>query len=304
MWDPSTIEVTASDLMSMPAPGADVSTRGVLMLYNGDDAGRRFTLEPGAHVIGRSAAAGLVIDDGSISRRHALLQVSSAGAVLHDLGSANGSWVNDQRVTSPQTLADGDRLKLGRMRLRYLVEAHPDAQVHDRIWRLATTDAATGIWNRRHWMDALQQAVRLAARGGPAPAVVFIDLDHFKRVNDRWGHAAGDAVLREATERWRAELGPGEALGRLGGEEFGVLLPATDAPGARRCAERLREALAQWPMSLPAADGAAPVRHVQTASLGVVCWDAALVDGDAMLQLADQRLYAAKRGGRNRVVDA
>ncbi|MEK8052157.1 GGDEF domain-containing protein [Ideonella sp. DXS22W] len=304
MWDPSTIEVTASDLMSMPAASPGAATRGVLVLYSGDDAGRRFTLEPGAHVVGRSAAAGLMIDDASISRRHALLQVSQGGTVLHDLGSANGSWVNEQRVTAPRPLVDGDRLKLGRARLRFLVEANPDAQVHDRIWRLATTDAATGIWNRRHWMDALQQAVRLAARGGPLPAVVCIDLDHFKRVNDRWGHAAGDAVLREAVARWRAELGPGEALGRLGGEEFAVLLPAADATQARCRAERLREALAQWPMSVTAAPGAEPVRHVQTASLGVACWDAALVDADAMLQLADQRLYAAKHGGRNRVVDA
>ncbi|MBP6899385.1 MAG: GGDEF domain-containing protein [Burkholderiaceae bacterium] len=302
-WDSSTIEVSSTDLMTLPALEPQAPRRGCLVLYSGDQIGKRFVLEPGTQILGRAADAGVLLDDPSLSRRHAQLQVGADGVVLVDLDSANGSWVNDRRITAPQRLADGDRLRLGKVRLRYLVQDNPEARVQDQLWRLATVDAATGAWNRRHWLDALQQAVRVAQRGGPAPAVICVDLDHFKRVNDTWGHAAGDEVLQQAVARLQAQLRPGEPLGRLGGEEFAVLLPAASRADALALAERLRAALAGAPMRLsPAAPGQPAVQHLQTASLGVAHWSAAVPDAARLLDAADQRLYEAKRSGRDRVV--
>ena len=163
--------------------------------------------------------------------------------------------------------------------------------------RLATTDPLTGIVNRRRFMDLASREVLRSKRSSAAISVILLDIDHLRQVNDQYGQATGDAVLLEVVNRIGLGLRTLDVLGRLGGEEFALLLPDAHLEGAGVVAERLRDSIAATPMY--AGDG----RMTVTASLGVAALssDETL---DGLLHRADEALSAAKRDGRNRVVVA
>lgn len=172
-------------------------------------------------------------------------------------------------------------------------------RMNDELLLLATTDFLTGLPNRREFMARLEdEQARLqrdvGVRGGRA-AVLMLDIDHFKRVNDEYGHAAGDAVLRHMAAQMRDCQRKIDILGRVGGEEFAVLLPGADVAAALAFAERLLQRIGSTPLAI---DG-----HVLavTVSIGIATMHARDQGGDAALIRADKALYRAKRGGRNRV---
>ncbi|WP_342113392.1 GGDEF domain-containing protein [Pseudoduganella sp. OTU4001] len=174
------------------------------------------------------------------------------------------------------------------------LEARVEMRTAD-LAKLAMIDPLTGAGNRRHFEERAATEIREVQRAQTALGVVAFDIDHFKQVNDREGHAAGDQVLRSVVERVQSTLRPCDFLARIGGEEFVVLLPGEDSAGAAVVAERLREALAASPVM--AGGVAIPV----TASFGV-----AQLEGELSLELplrrADSALYLAKAQGRNRVM--
>ena len=161
--------------------------------------------------------------------------------------------------------------------------------------RIATTDALTGLPNRRAFWAALQLEIARAWRSGAPLSLAILDIDHFKRVNDRHGHPAGDAVLAAAAAKMRAAVRAGDVVGRIGGEEFAILMPATAVEGAVLVCERLRAAVEARPV-----DVAGNIGVQVTVSTGV----ALLADGercDSIVMRADKALYEAKTGGRNQV---
>ncbi|MBI3285816.1 MAG: GGDEF domain-containing protein [Burkholderiales bacterium] len=165
------------------------------------------------------------------------------------------------------------------------------------IEALANRDALTGCFNRRYFMEQATRLLKQGQRSGLPTSLLMLDIDHFKSVNDRYGHAAGDLALRAVAQRLGATLRETDLAARIGGEEFVVLLPDTAREPALTAAERLRLAIQDAGVSVPGLPE--PLRV--SASLGVAL---TLADGDtldALLERADQALYAAKRGGRNRV---
>ena len=162
--------------------------------------------------------------------------------------------------------------------------------------RLAQSDPLTGIRNRRAFFEAAEAAFAAARGADEALALLILDIDHFKAINDRYGHPAGDVVIRTITERCAAALGTGEVFARIGGEEFAVLLPTTGPEGARATAERLLDAVAGAPIT--AHGGPIPARI----SIGATARGAADESFIAMMARADGALYEAKNGGRGRVV--
>ncbi len=171
-------------------------------------------------------------------------------------------------------------------------------RMHDELRVLATTDFLTGLPNRREFMNRLaEEQERLQRDIGACTAVLLLDLDHFKRINDEYGHAAGDAVLRQLSELMRQDQRKIDMRGRIGGEEFAILLPGATLGKAAVFADRLRQRIADTPMCL----GDGP-RLTVTVSIGIAVMGGRQPNGDAALVRADQALYTAKRGGRNRVV--
>jgi diguanylate cyclase (GGDEF)-like protein len=161
--------------------------------------------------------------------------------------------------------------------------------------RLATTDSLTGVANRRHFIEQLEMELAHVIRFGRPAAFLMVDIDHFKSVNDTYGHATGDAVLRHFTELAKQRLRRVDLLGRLGGEEFGILLPGTDSTGAVLFAERFRRYVADT----PAQSGDGPIPF--TISIGIAMFNSRDVAADSIMARADMALYRAKAHGRNRV---
>jgi diguanylate cyclase (GGDEF)-like protein len=151
----------------------------------------------------------------------------------------------------------------------------------------ARLDSLTGLVNRREWTPSLDRELKRARRSHEPLSLVLLDIDHFKKYNDRHGHPAGDRLLVDASAAWAEQLREVDMLARLGGEEFAALLPGCDVDGAMRVAERLR----------------AVMPHGQSCSLGVCVWDES-ASADEFYAAADRALYRAKEGGRNRVVSS
>jgi diguanylate cyclase (GGDEF)-like protein len=243
--------------------------------------------------LGRDPTCTVRLPAEDVSRRHARITADAEGHLLVDLASTNGTWVNGRRV-DVHRLRAGDRVRLGLFVARYVAAGDPLGNELAELARASRRDALTGLPNRRAFDEELAREVARAARAGAPLAVVVLDVDRFKGVNDTRGHAAGDAVLREIAARAAAAVRAGDFVARIGGEEFALLLHGTDLPGALDLAERVRVAV-----------GAAPFQTgsgqlTVTASLG--CAVLGPEDtAEALVGRADARLYDAKRGGRDRV---
>ena len=168
----------------------------------------------------------------------------------------------------------------------------------NRLHSLAHTDAITGMGNRHAFNERLAAEIERARALGRRVALVYIDLDNFKTLNDTFGHAAGDAALKHVAEVMRRARRRADLAARYGGEEFGAILPGADQQGALQLAERLRRALEK---SHVVAEGA---RLSVTANFGLAVWPGDGADARALIAAADRALYAAKAAGRNRVVAA
>jgi len=173
-----------------------------------------------------------------------------------------------------------------------------NARLFDEVQRYATLDGLTGTFNRRHFMERAQQAYDNSRRFGHPLTAMMLDVDHFKRINDRHGHHVGDQVLRVLADRCRSALRSVDLLGRYGGEEFAILLPgASEKSAATVLAERIRRRVAEEPIDTD--DG--PVRV--TISIGVATIDQQMRSPEDLFKRADAALYEAKQAGRNRVVE-
>lgn len=165
--------------------------------------------------------------------------------------------------------------------------------------RIAGRDQLTGVLTRRGFVEGANQEIERFRRYGRPASLAMVDIDHFKSINDTYGHPAGDTVLRQVAAVLEAAKRPNDVLGRLGGEEFAMLMPETSAEAALAAADRFREAIAS-----AAIEPSAGVHLVVTASFGVATLDATIGDAESWFAAADAPLYAAKRGGRNRCVAA
>tara|TARA_B100000029_G_scaffold493706_1_gene556529 strand:+ start:452 stop:1408 length:957 start_codon:yes stop_codon:yes gene_type:complete len=267
-----------------------------LVLLMGPDIGKRFPLGEGKHLVGRDSEALISLREASVSRHHAEVVVDDSQVVVRDMGSTNGTYVNDGLVTS-STVSDGDIVKFGRVIFKFLCGSNIENAYHQEIYRLTTTDPMTQLFNRRYLMETLVREISRARRYHHELSFAMVDLDHFKHVNDTYGHLAGDHVLKMVGRSLQRSLRRPDILARYGGEEFGVIFPETGLEAVIEVSERLRESVAKRAYTF---DGfPIPI----TISMGVAALspdDSA--DGIDLIQRADERLMAAKSGGRNKVV--
>ncbi len=264
------------------------------MVIIGEQIGKRLTLDTREVTIGRSSAADLQLDLDCVSRNHAVVTRTARGWAVRDLGSTNGTLVNDQPIRE-RLLEDGDRIRIGRAMLKFLSGSNVEAQYHEEIYRLMTLDGLTQVYNKRYFSDALEHEFARSRRYRHPFSLVLFDIDHFKKVNDSYGHLAGDEVLRHVVGSIKIKVRANDLVARTGGEEFAVILPETDVQGALALAEKLRRAVENERI---VHEGTA---IAVTISLGVACFDEELKSAEALVRRADQKLYEAKHGGRNRV---
>jgi diguanylate cyclase (GGDEF)-like protein/PAS domain S-box-containing protein len=216
-------------------------------------------------------------------------------SVLRDENECVRGYAVVTRDTSEQKQAE-EELRERNVRLEHL--SRQLRLANSELQRLARTDPLTGLLNRRAWEDEAEREHRRAERSSLGYSVIAVDLDHFKLLNDTFGHQAGDECLRRVAQALAAGCRTSDRVGRLGGEEFAVLTPETSAIQAQELAERLREAVA----GLGIANPQSSVAPIVTASFGVAVSSAATFE--EALRAADKALYEAKRTGRNRVCSA
>lgn len=275
------------------SPRPEAVSEACLVVIYGPDMGRRIPLGFGAFEIGRSSKNDLPLDQDSVSRHHARITRSREGWSVRDLGSTNGTYVNDAAVEE-RALADGDRIKVGRSILKFMAGGNIEASYHEEIYRLMTVDGLTQLFNRRYFDEALERELGRAKRYQRPLSLVLFDLDHFKKKNDEFGHVAGDALLRQLAQAVVPKLRKEDILARVGGEEFAGVLPEVDLEGAKQTGEKIRRIVAETAFEFDR------VRIPCTVSVGCAVADAA-TDPKALYGRADEALYRAKQGGRDRV---
>ncbi|MFO0920906.1 MAG: GGDEF domain-containing protein [Pirellulales bacterium] len=246
--------------------------------------------------IGRDPQNDLPLTDGSVSRYHAELLRSEHGFCVRDLGSTNGTFVNDQRI-SHCNLEGGEILRIGSFLFKYLTANAIEAQYHATVYDAMTRDGLTGAFNKRYLMESLQREISRSRRCNLPLSVLIMDIDHFKKINDTYGHLVGDETLREFSQRIASTQRCDDLFCRYGGEEFVMILGGTTLEEAVAFAERCRTIVASSPF--PCSCGDVPV----TVSIGAATFtpDTPSSQASDLLQQADQCLYEAKQSGRNRV---
>jgi two-component system cell cycle response regulator len=278
-----------------PATGA---SQPYLIVLTGKSLGQTFRVEQGEAVVGRSVRADVFINDDGISRSHAKIRSEENGRVmLVDLASTNGTFVEGERLREPRSLKDGDRIRIGSNTvMKFSFQSEVEEQFQRQLYESATRDPLTNMHNKRVFDDQLSQCHSLAVRKEAPLTVLALDLDHFKKVNDTYGHPAGDKVLGRVARLLIQSVRNEDTACRVGGEEFAILLRDTGLESAAILAERLRAGIEA--LEIEVGDTTLKV----TASIGLAALDKSKHERpEALADEADQRLYRAKREGRNRV---
>lgn len=278
-----------------------------LVQYSGEQIGKRFSVESNVCIAGRSPQAAIFIDEPSVSRKHAKIFAYQDKVTIEDLGSSNGTFVNDQQVTDKVTIQSGDMIRLGTVMLKFFSSSDMDNMVHDKIYRKVTIDAGTGVFNKRYLQDTLKSEFKVSRAYNQDVAIIYYDLDFFKKVNDTYGHEAGDYILKESAQLVRKLIRKQDVLCRLGGEEFVIILPSTGGSTAAELAERIRKNIEEYVFKVEHTDAHGKKQitsHTQTLSLGVASIEPEMKEVKQLLQVADERLYRSKQTGRNKVTAA
>ena len=284
---------TVADAASISAPRRR-SDKSYLVMIHGEYLGRRFEIEGQPLLIGRGADSSVQLQDDCVSRQHCRIVPGKDGVVLIDLDSTNGTYVNGTAV-SARPLRDDDRVQVGRSIFKFLTGDNIEHAYHEEIYRLKTTDALTGAHNKRTFDEELRREVFRFLRYHRPLSLVLLDIDYFKRVNDEYGHLAGDHVLFELADIIRGASRSEDVFCRYGGEEFSLLMPETERAEALERAEIVRRAVADHTFVFD--DTEIPV----TISAGVAEAWTGLKEPDEFVAAADRQLYKAKENGRNRV---
>ena len=290
----ATINHSASQA-SGAAPTSD-SSGCLVRIYPSEGAGGMWCLDADEYTIGRVAECDIQLDDASVSRCHAKINKTSAGFHLSDVGSTNGTWVNEQRIDE-QLLGAGDRIRVGNQIVKFLSSDDIEVQFHETIYKMTTTDGLTGAYNRQYMNETLEREIARSLRRNSPLSFLLIDIDFFKKINDTFGHLAGDQVLQEFSRRIRTSIEADDVFARYGGEEFALVLADQSSHDAQVKAEQIRTLIETTPFATDSLQ--IPV----TCSIGVASLsdqnDEATASG--LIDSADQNLYRAKREGRNRV---
>jgi two-component system cell cycle response regulator len=284
-----TVVTSISRITERPA-----GNEACLVVIYGADLGKKYNLNASSMVIGRSSKCDIQIDQESISRNHSKIVNTGKSILVRDLGSTNGTYVNDEPVDE-YVLRDGDLLKIGRTIFKFLTGGNIENAYHEEIYRLTTIDGLTQIYNKRYFVDTLEREVARAHRYRRALSLVMFDIDHFKKVNDGYGHLAGDYVLKHLAQTVRAKIRREDCFARYGGEEFAIVLPEIDAANCLPFAEKIRQIVERTEFKFE------NVRIPVTISMGIATVEGEIVDAQTLIKRADERLYEAKASGRNRV---
>ena len=292
-WDEDTNATDVEEIKRQISEGS--TRRACITVLTGSAAGQLFKVKKGALVLGRAPNAGIRLDDDGISRNHARLRLETSNAWIEDIQSRNGTFVNGERIAVAVQLNDGDKIQIGRGTvLRYGFQDALDESFHENLVSSALRDGLTKLFNKRYLMDRLDSELKFAQRHETALSLLLLDIDHFKKVNDTYGHLAGDAVLANLSQVLLRAVRNEDVVARFGGEEFAIILRAIGVEPGLQMAERLRRLVEQTAATFGE-------HHLKaTVSIGVAGFPSTAANTpEELIEAADQALYRAKHAGRN-----
>jgi len=271
----------------------------VLLVLTGPEQGSVFTLLPPSASIGRDEGSAVQLSDDSVSGVHARITLGTQGPWIEDLGSRNGTFVNDERVGTPRALFDGDHLRFGSDTVvRFWMMDDLEQHALTTLFTLTLRDPLTRLYNRRYFNERLSSEFHFARRHRTELAVFLIDIDHFKAINDAHGHQMGDSVLRLVAGSIERVMRPEDVVARFGGDEFTIIARATSERNAEIFAERICHRIEELSVELP--EGS--LRLTVSAGVARMTFDSAIIEPATLVSAADDALYRAKAAGRNQAV--
>jgi two-component system cell cycle response regulator len=279
--------------------------RPTLVFLNGDSMSMSVPLEREEVILGRALGADVRLNDFKVSRQHASItstyeaENGETKYLLTDLDSKNGTFINGEKI-SREWLRSGDKIGVGQHVLRFELLDEIDREYHRQIRRLVTHDDLTGLHSSRSFFSELRrETARSSAEKRPF-CVLMLDVDHFKNVNDTYGHLTGSHTLEEIGGCITKNLRTGDVAARFGGEEFAAFLLEAELSQGLIGAERIRQSIEEANFSV-VRQGKKTDTHQVTISIGVASFPGDSKDPIELVEMADSALYRAKRSGRNRV---
>lgn len=271
--------------------------RQLLVLIRGDRLGTKIDLSHSGRIsltIGRGEEAEFTINDDAVSRVHCQLKKTDEGWLLIDLNSTNGTFLSMNRVITPYELNDGDCFKLGQTIFKFISTNEVEASYYEEIYQLAVCDGLTQVPNRRVFDEAIEKEFARAARHKRHLSLIMFDLDHFKEINDNFGHISGDMALQAIARVFYPRVRCEDTFARYAGDEFVWLLTETLCEDALRFAEWMVEVVSELPLFY--GEEQIPL----SISVGVAHFRLSMDQASDLIAAADEALYRAKRAGRGR----
>ena len=270
--------------------------RAYLFFLSGPLLGKLFPLEDGVTVLGRSPEADITINDSRISRSHVEITVDGEKVIIKDLGSTNGTFVNGERAAENILKAD-DKVQISPATIFKFSLADEDEKIAmDELYDLGVIDPLTNIYNKRYFMDHLRLEMSYSKRLKIDLSLMMIDIDFFKKINDTYGHLAGDFILRQISKILGSMTRQEDIVSRYGGEEFAIILRNTGEEGATLLAERIRNTAAGTPYIFEDQE----IRVTISIGIASVSEKYQLGSAEELIQAADKCLYYSKEHGRNK----
>ena len=294
----NTMRIDLSELAAEVRGTSLHTVQASFVVLSGPDVGKTFQLEGVSCTIGRDPSCQLMLCDESVSRFHAGIKLYPNGVItLKDLDSTNGTFIGGKRIRLAD-LREGDKILVGRNTLiGFQLNDAIDTSFHEELYQQSTRDGLTGISNRRHCLERIRSTLAYAKRHGRPVSILMFDVDHFKHINDEFGHRTGDMVLQTIANITCKSIREEDILGRYGGEEFILFALDTDLDGAVVLAERIRKKIEHYEMRT---DEAIPRTVFTSVSIGIATSDkSATYEMESLIQYADENLYRAKDRGRN-----
>jgi diguanylate cyclase (GGDEF)-like protein len=289
-----TIPLTDSDAVSEKLRARLAQRKPFLVVLQGDGVGMRYRVE-GIFVIGRDESCDLVMRDTRTSKRHAQFEVRDREVFVSDLGSTNGTILNEERITDAKMMRSGDKVFVGSTVMRLDWQDALEQDFHDELERLLSIDELTGLLQKRRFDTEGRLLVEGTLHRGEPVSVLMMDLDGIKKINDTHGHAFGAYCIAESGALIGKVVGSPGIATRWGGDEYSAILPGVDAKGAAKVGEDILAAIRGHAFERER------IRLEPGISIGLATGPQQGDTLEALQRSADEALYRAKRAGKGRV---
>lgn len=274
-------------------PKREPKRKAYLYIMSGGEKGKTYPLKKEETIIGRNIDSDLQIDDALISRNHAsLILTKTAKVKILDLNSTNGTFVNFNKV-SESYLNDEDIIHLGETIIKFLFKDPKEAELNIELYKEASLDGLTQTYNKTHFKELLTKEISFSKRHETPLSLAMLDIDHFKKINDTYGHQAGDYILATLASITLKNLRKEDIVARYGGEEFCIILKKTDIDKGYKICEKIRKLIEKKEFTYD--KSIIPV----TISMGISQLDEQISTNNDFIKSVDAKLYESKENGRN-----